>query len=444
MPDGANHSPQTVILTTKNTASLTLGIVSVALGSITLLFGWIPFVGLIAIPIAALGAMVALIGGIVAIGKGFKGFGMPATGGLICIFAITVSMTSTKTVVDVINDSNDHLDYSQNAGATLSNNRSANGNYNPPTNGQLESNSNDQLDSSQNAGATLSNNRSANGNSNPPTNGQLETNSNDIESNNNKILYMKDKIRIYDLELRYMTSVLNGKVPGLTLKIKNESNQTISYLKLNLFFKDRNGNVIHEEAYTPINTKSLFDPDKPLKPGYIWQNEKGTFSAFKSVPDEWVEGSFDFEIADLESAIGNSNPPTNGQLETNSNDIESNNNKKLYMKDKIRIYDLELRYMKSVLNGKVPGLTLKIKNEGNQTISYLKLNLFFKDRNGNVIHEEAYTPINTKSLFDPDKPLKPGYIWQNEKGTFSAFKSVPGEWVEGSFAFEIADLEFDS
>ena len=268
MPDGASHSPQTVILTTKNTASLTLGIVSVALGSITLLFGWLPFVGLLAIPIAALGAMVALIGGIVAIGKGFKGFGMPATGGLICIFAITVSMTSTKTVVDVINDSNN------------------------------------QLDSSQNAEATFSNNRSANGNSNPPTNGQLETNSNDLElntaQNNDKQKYMKDKIRIYDLELRYMTSVLNGKVPGLTLKIKNEGNQTISYLKLNLFFKDRNGNVIHEEEYITINTKSLFEPDKPLKPGYIWQNEKGTFSSFKSVPDEWVEGSFDFEIADLE------------------------------------------------------------------------------------------------------------------------------------------------
>jgi hypothetical protein len=77
-----------VSVTTKNTVSLTLGIVAIVVGVVALLIGWVPFLGLFAIPAAIIGFLLAAAGLIVALLKKGKGAGLPIVGLLICVAAL--------------------------------------------------------------------------------------------------------------------------------------------------------------------------------------------------------------------------------------------------------------------------------------------------------------------------------------------------------------------
>jgi len=87
--------PQTVIVTTKNTASLTLGIIGLVVGVLSLLVGWVPFLGLVAIPVAVIGLILAGVGILIAVFKGFRGIGMPLLAAGICIAGLIVPLLST-------------------------------------------------------------------------------------------------------------------------------------------------------------------------------------------------------------------------------------------------------------------------------------------------------------------------------------------------------------
>jgi len=82
---------QTVIVTTKNTASLTLGIIALVIGVLSLLVGWVPYLGLVALPVAVIGLLLAGI----ALVKGGRGFGMPVLGGIICCGGFVLPILST-------------------------------------------------------------------------------------------------------------------------------------------------------------------------------------------------------------------------------------------------------------------------------------------------------------------------------------------------------------
>lgn len=71
------------------------GIAALVLGIIALLFCWVPFVGLLSMPIAAIGALLAIVGAIVSLAGGRSGIGMPMAGLLICILSIGVAVFSS-------------------------------------------------------------------------------------------------------------------------------------------------------------------------------------------------------------------------------------------------------------------------------------------------------------------------------------------------------------
>ena len=87
--------PQEVVVINRNTASTTLGIISLVCGALALLGGWVPFLGLLAIPIALVGGLFAGLGLIIALFKGFRGASMPLLGGAICVVATIVPLFST-------------------------------------------------------------------------------------------------------------------------------------------------------------------------------------------------------------------------------------------------------------------------------------------------------------------------------------------------------------
>jgi hypothetical protein len=79
----------------ENVVSLTLGIIGVVIGVLALLSGWIPYLGLAAIPIACIGLLLSGMGVGFACLKKFKSIELPILGCLICIGAIVLPICSS-------------------------------------------------------------------------------------------------------------------------------------------------------------------------------------------------------------------------------------------------------------------------------------------------------------------------------------------------------------
>lgn len=65
--------------------ALALGVISVIVGALALLFSWIPLVGLLVIPFAVIGGTLGLVGLVIGLITRRKAFGMPITGVVLCV-----------------------------------------------------------------------------------------------------------------------------------------------------------------------------------------------------------------------------------------------------------------------------------------------------------------------------------------------------------------------
>jgi len=242
--------PQEVILTTKNTTSLTLGIISVVIGVLALLFGWVPFLGLLAIPVAVIGSLLAGLGLVIALFKGFRGAGMPLLGAAICVAAGILPLVTTGGASVAITDTMDKASSEMKA--------------------QREA-----LDD--------------------------ERERKREQEDSIKAAYIAEHLELYDVSAKYMDSLLDGQVPGVLFKVRNKGERSLDKVEVTVYFKNANGGVIAEEEYIPVLVSefSFSGDNKPLKPGYVWQMEKGKFYAAKSVPSEWKEGSVAASITEI-------------------------------------------------------------------------------------------------------------------------------------------------
>ena len=111
--------------------------------------------------------------------------------------------------------------------------------------------------------------------------------------------------------------------------------------------------------------------------------------------------------------------------------------------DKISLYELSARYYDTYVDDKVPGVTFKLKNNGDRTLKKVEVTVYFKDENGAIIFEEDYNPVLVSEYSIGDnKPLKPNYIWSMGKNKFYKAESVPSEWKAGAVSAKITDIEF--
>lgn len=239
-----------IVVTTKNTPALALGIISLIIGTLAILGGWIPFIGLVAIPLAIIGLGFAGLGLLISLFKGFKGAGMPILGGGICFIGLMVPILMTGSMATAITKTTAEVS------SDLENTRV-------------------KLDK--------------------------ERKKEEEKVNKDKEKYISKNIKIYDVEAKIMNSLIDGNVPGVNFKIKNEGQRTLNEVEVTFYFKNKENQIIAEKEYNPVLvTEFTFDPDrKPLKPGYIWQMEKGKFYTAKSVPSEWDEGNVDVKITNI-------------------------------------------------------------------------------------------------------------------------------------------------
>lgn len=98
--------------------------------------------------------------------------------------------------------------------------------------------------------------------------------------------------------------------------------------------------------------------------------------------------------------------------------------------------------MDSLLDCRVPGALFRLRNTGGRSLDKVEVTVYFKDAQGQVIAEEEYIPVLVSefSFSGDNKPLKPGYVWQMEKGKFYSAKSVPSEWQEGNIEASLTDI----
>lgn len=113
--------------------------------------------------------------------------------------------------------------------------------------------------------------------------------------------YIAQHVELYDVSAKYMNAALDGRVPGVLFKVRNNGDRSLDRVEVTIYFRDASGRVIAEEDYHPVlvSEYSFSGDNKPLKPGYIWQMEKGKFYSAKKVPDEWEEGSVDAAITEI-------------------------------------------------------------------------------------------------------------------------------------------------
>ena len=149
--------------------------------------------------------------------------------------------------------------------------------------------------------------------------------------------------------------------------------------------------------------------------------------------------SLDEASAEIDKSLGTSATPASAPSQLEASEERA---RREYIR-LVDLYDFQAKYYESVLEGRVPGVDFKLRNHGNRTLKTVEVTVYFRDRNGNVISEENYFPVNTSSWMEPSKPLKPNYIWQMERGRFYSAKEVPDEWQEGNALARVTDLEFE-
>jgi len=106
----------------------------------------------------------------------------------------------------------------------------------------------------------------------------------------------------------------------------------------------------------------------------------------------------------------------------------------------LKLYDVRAGYERDILDGRVPVVRGKIKNEGNKTLTRVEVTAYFLDSSGKRIYEQDFPAVLVSSLSfsDDDKPLKPGYI---QKFGFKA-TDCPGEWKPGAVECAITGMRF--
>ncbi len=144
-----------------------------------------------------------------------------------------------------------------------------------------------------------------------------------------------------------------------------------------------------------------------------------------------------------EAARSDSNSPAVADgLKTVTTAVKQKQGKDEYIA-KVRLYDFVAKFYTSMFDGPKPGVEFKLQNNGDRTLSRVTVTIYFQDPDGKTIHEQLITPVNGDSWMSPTV-LRPGYIWQLERGKFLVAESVLSEWQPGLNAAyaKITDIEF--
>lgn len=112
--------------------------------------------------------------------------------------------------------------------------------------------------------------------------------------------------------------------------------------------------------------------------------------------------------------------------------------------DKVEITEFVAKRIDTYSKKDVPAVRISLKNTGDRSLDKVKVVVYFKDKNGDVIFEEDFHPVlvSSYSFGRDNKPLKPGYIKEMEKERYYTLESPLSEWEAGKATAKVVDIEF--
>lgn len=114
--------------------------------------------------------------------------------------------------------------------------------------------------------------------------------------------YIKDHLEIFDIQADYISTYSDDRVPAFRYALKNTGKETLTKVRVVVYFLDETGTPFFEEDYLPVLvTSSGFNDVSPLRPNYTFRMEKGRWMTEKRLGDEW-SGQIRIEIVEVEFA----------------------------------------------------------------------------------------------------------------------------------------------
>ena len=100
---------------------------------------------------------------------------------------------------------------------------------------------------------------------------------------------------------KIIETMFDGNKAGLRFKLKNNSEMTVTKLRITVYFLDHDGRRFFEDAYLVVNADSWSDP-KVLKPNYSlkYPTDSSRYATADGLDlDEWDEGKIVFEVTEI-------------------------------------------------------------------------------------------------------------------------------------------------
>lgn len=259
--------------------------------------------------------------------------------------------------------------------------------------------------------------------------------------------YFKN-ILVYNFVAERINTYLEKNVPAIAYSVKNLGNKTITELKVKVFYKDSNGNVLLEMNDYPV-TKSAFEPERKaaLKPGYIREPKKGYYSTLDQTLADWAPENTTLVIEDIEfdETATNSNAVNFDDQGNGNTEIKAKTKYKIKVdeyKDFVEISKFDARMIDTWLKGKVPGVRMEAKNLGNLIITELETTVFYKNKQGQVIHEEKFYPVLVSEYSSNTGPLEPCRTKSMKKDKYFVIEYNLESWDPKQTTYEITGIDF--
>ncbi|MEP1740708.1 MAG: DUF6694 family lipoprotein [Kangiellaceae bacterium] len=130
-------------------------------------------------------------------------------------------------------------------------------------------------------------------------------------------------------------------------------------------------------------------------------------------------------------------------IEKTTTAMEEFTEKMKYM-DKVEITEFLAKRIYTYSKKEIPAVRVSLKNKGDRSLDKVKVVVYFKDKDGNTIFEEDFHPVlvSKYSFSGDNKPLKPGYVKEMEKGKYYTLESALSDWQEGKATAKVVDIEF--
>ncbi|BCV27903.1 DUF6694 family lipoprotein [Shewanella algae] len=174
--------------------------------------------------------------------------------------------------------------------------------------------------------------------------------------------------------------------------------------------------------------------------------ERKKVTALKKEAEKLLDGNnFEEALAKYKalSEISSGVEAAETGIEKTTKAMEEFTEKMNYM-DKVEITEFVAQRIDTYLKKDVPAVRISLKNNGDRSLDKVKVVVYFKGKGGNTIFEEDYHPVlvSKYSFSGDNKPLKPGYVKEMEKGKYYTLESALSDWQEGEATAKVVDIEF--